>query len=184
MGKREKIVLLDRDGVFNRDRSDYVKTPEELIILPGIPGAVARLTRAGYRILVVTNQAGVGKGLIAPQTLAAIHDLLREKLAVAGGRIDAVYHCPHRNEDRCDCRKPAPGMIRQAQREWGFDPARTWFAGDTLRDLHAGRAAGCQPALLLTGHGSQVVGDAPSDVPVFADLPAFAAFLLASDAAG
>ncbi len=176
-----KVVLLDRDGVLNRDRSDYVRTVEQLVVLPGIPAAVARLNRAGYRVCLITNQAAVAKGLIHPETLEAIHARLSDTIGAGGGRIDAIYHCPHRDEDRCGCRKPAPGLILRAREEWGFDPARTWMVGDTRRDMEAARAAGCRAALVLTGHSEKNRETLSWGVPVFDDLPAFVDFLLAAD---
>ncbi len=165
-----KVVLLDRDGVLNRDRHDYVRTVAQLLIFPGIPAAVARL-----------NQAAVAKGLIHPETLTAIHAKLSAAITAGGGRIDAIYHCPHRNEDLCGCRKPAPGMIIRAQQEWRFDPAQTWMVGDTKRDLDAARAAGCQAALVLTGHNQKNAETVSWGAPIFADLTAFVDFLLAAD---
>lgn len=165
-------LLLDRDGVLNRDRHDYVRTLDQLAILPGIPEAVAALNRAGVRLLVVTNQGCIAKGLLDEAGLARIHHHIGQILATAGGHIDAFYHCPHHNGDGCTCRKPAPGMILQAQREWGFDPARTWMVGDTERDMLAARAAGCRGALVLSGHGDLALANALA-VPVFQDLADF-----------
>lgn len=166
-------LLLDRDGVLNLDRPDYVRTPEQLILQPGAPEALALLTQAGLTLLVITNQACVGKGLVSPATLTAIHAKLQEAVAAAGGRIAAIYHCPHRDEDRCGCRKPQPGLILAAQREWGFDPAVTWLLGDSRRDLLAAQAAGCRAALVRTGHGEATSRELP-DQPVFDNILAFA----------
>lgn len=179
MESSEKILLLDRDGVCNLDRSDYVRSPEELTVLPGIPASLGRLQRAGYKIILITNQAGVGKGLITPATLEAIHQKLQSAVQAEGGFINAIYYCPHRNEDRCHCRKPAPGLILAAQQEWGFTPATTWMVGDSVRDILAARQAGCHPALVRTGHGLHSIQELP-DVPAFDDLNTFTDFLLAS----
>ncbi|MBF0179097.1 MAG: HAD-IIIA family hydrolase [Magnetococcales bacterium] len=177
MKNEEKFLLLDRDGVCNRDRSDYVRAPEELEILSGVPEALGRVRRAGYRVLLITNQACVGKGLVAPATLEAIHGKLVAAVAEGGGRIDGIFHCPHVNEDRCGCRKPAPGLILEARRLWGFVPEVTWMVGDSARDAQAARAAGCRPALVRTGHGADAVARFP-EVPAFDHLPAFVDFLL------
>lgn len=172
-----KIILIDRDGVFNQDRSDYVRTPAQLVILPKVPEAISRLNQAGFGVLIITNQAGVGKGLISPETLEAIHTQLKSVLASKGGHIHAIYHCPHLIEEHCNCRKPKPGMILQAQKQWGFIPKETWMVGDSTKDLQAALAAGCRPALVLTGHGTITQKSEPK-VPTFADLPAFVDFLL------
>ncbi len=177
MTQVNRVIILDRDGVLNHDRADYVRTPEQLQIIDGAPEAVAALNRAGYRVLIATNQACIGKGLVAPETLTAIHDKLRRKIAAAGGRIDEIFHCPHTNEDGCGCRKPAPGMLLQARDKWGFTPGETWFVGDTVRDMQAAKAANCKGALVMTGYGSSVAHEVP-DRPHFADLAAFVAFLL------
>lgn len=178
MDSTEKCLLLDRDGVCNRDRGDYVHTPEELEILPAIPNCLGRLHRAGYRILIITNQAGVGKGLVSPDALEKIHQKLQRVAKEAGGEIDGIYCCTHIQEDLCNCRKPAPGLILAAQREWGFVPANTWMVGDAVRDVLAARAAGCRQALVRTGHGLDAIRQLP-EVPAFDDLMAFTDFLLA-----
>jgi D-glycero-D-manno-heptose 1,7-bisphosphate phosphatase len=177
MNSHNKIVILDRDGVLNRDRSDYVRTPEQLQILDGIPEAIAKLNRAHYKVLVATNQACIGKGLILPETLTRIHQKLYDKIGQAGGKIDALYHCPHKNEEGCRCRKPKPGLLLQAQKQWKFRPEETWFVGDTVRDMEAAKAANCLGALVLTGHGTSMAEQVP-DRPHFRDLPDFVSYLL------
>ncbi|MBF0429608.1 MAG: D-glycero-beta-D-manno-heptose 1,7-bisphosphate 7-phosphatase [Magnetococcales bacterium] len=177
MTTTKKFLLLDRDGVCNRDRSDYVRLPEELEILPGIPASLGRLHRAGYRVIIITNQAGVGKGLIRPTDLEAIHQSLKSQVAMAGGHIDGIYFCPHLTEAQCSCRKPKPGLILAAQKEWGFNPKETWMVGDAVRDVQAARAAGCRPALVRTGHGLESIQQLP-DVLAFDDLADFTDFLL------
>jgi D-glycero-D-manno-heptose 1,7-bisphosphate phosphatase len=173
-----RTVLLDRDGVLNVDRPDYVLSIDQLQLERGAAAGVAALTAAGFRLLVITNQACVGKGLITQAQLDAIHAEMISRLAATGGRIDGLYLCPHRDGEGCRCRKPLPGLIEQAQREHGFDPADTWLVGDAGRDLEAAHAAGCRAALVRTGKGSRTV--APQGVPVFDDLPAFAAWVSAS----
>jgi len=170
-------ILLDRDGVLNRDRPRGVLRPEDLELLPGAAEAVSRLVRAGYRVLLITSQSCVGRGWISAHELDAIHDRLREELHAAGGRLDAIYACLHAPDAGCACRKPAPGLIDAARREWGFDPAVTWMVGDDVRDAEAALAAGVRPALVRTGKGERAVLALP-DVPAHDDLAAFVTWLL------
>ncbi|MBF0625958.1 MAG: HAD-IIIA family hydrolase [Magnetococcales bacterium] len=175
-----RVLLLDRDGVLNRDRPDYVKSPEELIVLPGVPEAMARLHAAGVICLLVTNQAAIAKGIISFEILGSIHARLFRAIEEAGGRITQVYLCPHRNEDRCGCRKPRSGNILRAQQDWGFDPARTWMVGDAQRDYLAARGAGCNGAIVCSGHEAAWVKELPQ-VPVFDNLPRFVDAYLSDD---
>jgi D-glycero-D-manno-heptose 1,7-bisphosphate phosphatase len=146
-----KLVILDRDGTLNVDREDFVKSPEEWEPLPGALEAVARLNQDGWHVVLATNQPGIGRGLIDMTSLNAIHDRMNTELARLGGRIDAVFFCPHAPEDGCDCRKPQPGLILQIGDRFGIDLTRVPVVGDSLRDLQATRAAGAQPHLVLTG---------------------------------
>ena len=173
-----RAVLLDRDGVLNRDTRRGVRRLDELRVLPGAADAVKRLTGAGCRVLVLTNQSGIGRGRLSAGELDEIHAALRREIEAPGGRIDGFYVCPHAPGIGCGCRKPEPGLIDQARREWGFEPAETWFVGDAVRDVDAAIAAGCRPALVLTGKGAH---SAPlrSHVPVFPDVAAFVDAFLA-----
>ena len=171
------VVLLDRDGVLNVDRPAGVHGLDELALEAGAAEGVALLARAGFTCLVVTNQALVGRGELSAAGLEAIHAELARRVAAGGGRIAAWYACTHRAEDGCACRKPLPGLLERAQREWGFAPARTWFVGDAERDVAAARAAGCRPALVATGKGAASARALP-EVPLFPDLPAFARALI------
>jgi D-glycero-D-manno-heptose 1,7-bisphosphate phosphatase len=148
---REPTVILDRDGTLNErpPRASYVKRPEELTWLPRAREALALLKDAGYRVIVVTNQAGINRGAMTEDDLAAINARLCEEAEAAGGRIDAVYHCPHDWDEGCECRKPRPGMLFRAQREWHLDLTRTTFIGDDERDGQAADAAGC-PFILVS----------------------------------
>jgi D-glycero-D-manno-heptose 1,7-bisphosphate phosphatase len=175
-----RAILLDRDGVLDHDRVDYVKNADELVMIDGVPEAVAALGDAGYAVLVVTNQSCVGKGILPMAGVRAIHELIQRNLGAAGGRVDAFYICPHAPDDGCDCRKPAPGMMLQAQEDWGFDPAETWLVGDATRDILAGQAAGCRTALVRTGKGETSATELP-DTPLYDDLPHFVRWLLAED---
>ena len=174
-----RAVLLDRDGVLNRDTEHGIRRIDELWVLPGAADAVRRLTGAGYRVLVLTNQSGIGRGQLSAEGLAEIHDALRREVEASGGRLDRFYVCPHHPDAGCECRKPAPGLIDQARREWGFEPAETWFVGDAVRDVDAALAAGCRPALVLTGKGAASVPLRPG-VPAFPDVRAFVDGLLAA----
>jgi D-glycero-D-manno-heptose 1,7-bisphosphate phosphatase len=182
-----KLVLLDRDGVLNEDRADFVKSPAELVLVAGAAAAVARLNRDGIRVAVCTNQSCVGRGIIGSDRLEQIHAHLRTLLARDGARIDAIFVCPHAPWERCDCRKPAPGLLREALRRFGADAAATPMIGDALRDLQAAKAAGCPRHLVRTGHGIEAQAQGvPHDVlpvAVHDDLPAAVEALLARDAA-
>lgn len=149
-----KLVLLDRDGVLNEDRADYVKSPGELVMIPGAAAAVARLNAAGRAVAICTNQAVVGKGIIDEAMLARIHDKLRDELARAGARLDAIFHCP--DAQPSPRRKPEPGMLREALRRFDAAAADTPFVGDNLRDLQAATKAGCPRHLVRTGHGAKI----------------------------
>jgi histidinol-phosphate phosphatase family protein len=154
-----RFLLLDRDGVINAYRPGiYVSTPEDLAILPGVLETLAGLARHGIEVIVVSNQAGVGKGLLPPENLAAIMDRMLAEITAAGGRILDVLYCPHRPEDGCDCRKPRPGMILTAARRHGIHLPTTYFVGDNRSDIEAAAAAGCRSALVLTGHAA-IKGD-------------------------
>jgi D-glycero-D-manno-heptose 1,7-bisphosphate phosphatase len=176
-----RAVLLDRDGVLNVDRPLAVRSQAELALEAGADRAVALLSRAGYTVLVITNQAVVGRGELAPAELERIHARLAAWMAAAGGRIDRFYVCPHADGAGCTCRKPKPGLIDQARAEWGFAPGETWFVGDAERDIAAGRAAGCKPALVLTGKGREAQAREPA-VPTWPTLLAFATELTGATA--
>jgi len=177
-----RCVLLDRDGVLNVDRPRGTLGLGELAMLPGSAAAVARLTAAGYRVLVVTNQGPVGRGELSREELERINAAIAEAVATAGGRIDAWYVCPHRAEDGCDCRKPAPGLLLRARDEWGFEPAATWFVGDATRDADAAVAAGCRPLVVRTGKGGTTLRERPA-LPAVDDLAAAVAVILDGEAA-
>jgi len=174
---QEHVVLLDRDGVINVDRADYVKSVSELELLPGVVEAISRLTKASWRVLVLTNQACVGKGIVSVEQLGAIHDEITARIAAKGGTINRWYVCPHVDADRCSCRKPKPGLITQALQDWHFNPSQTWVVGDAARDVAMAKAGGCPAALVLTGKGRAEASQCV-DVPHFPDLTAFVDDLL------
>jgi histidinol-phosphate phosphatase family protein len=151
---RRPAVILDRDGVLNRRpaRAEYVTRPEDLEWLPGAREALRLLRDAGYTVIVVSNQAGIARGAMTVADLEAVHRRLRTEAAQAGGRIDRIYHCPHGWDDGCECRKPAPGMLFQAQHDFDLDLTRTPFIGDDERDGQAADAAGCPPVMVSERH--------------------------------
>ncbi|MCC7492980.1 MAG: D-glycero-beta-D-manno-heptose 1,7-bisphosphate 7-phosphatase [Fimbriimonadaceae bacterium] len=156
-----RAVYLDRDGVLNDELFDYVRRPEELLVSPGAGAAVARLNAAGLTVAVVTNQGGVGRGYYSLETLAAIHQTLCDELATAGAHLDGIYACVHHPEAGCECRKPRPGLLRQAAHELQFDPAQAVLVGDTLRDLQAARAVGAAALLVRTGRYLEAAAELP-----------------------
>jgi D-glycero-D-manno-heptose 1,7-bisphosphate phosphatase len=171
-----KVVLLDRDGVLNVDLPKGVRALAELQMETSAPAGVAALTKAGFTVLVITNQGAIGRGEVSRVEVDRINDAISERISAAGGHITRYYVCPHRNEDHCACRKPKPGLLQQARDEWNFDLATTWFLGDASRDVEAARAMGVRPAMVLTGKGRVESAEHPQ-VPVFTDIKAFAAFL-------
>ncbi len=154
-----KLVLLDRDGVLNEDDKDYVRTPDGLVMIPGSAAAVGRLNAAGVKVAVVTNQGGMGRGLMTEAALGEIHDRLRRELAAADAWLDAIYFCPDQPDRPTERRKPAPGMLLEALAEFGADPATTPMIGDALRDMQAGRALGCPRFLVRTGQGEATLSN-------------------------
>ena len=146
-----KLVIFGRDGILNQYRDDHVKAALEWEPVPGALEAVARLNHAGWHAVVATNQAGIGRGLIDMATVNAVHAYMNRKLMEQGGRFDAVFFCPHTPEDHCDCRKPLPGMLLDIGRRYGADLSAVPMVADTLRDLQAAQAAGCEPHLVLSG---------------------------------
>jgi D-glycero-D-manno-heptose 1,7-bisphosphate phosphatase len=148
-----RLILLDRDGVINVDSPSYIKDAAEWLPIPGALDAIARLKSAGLMVGVCTNQSGIGRGLLDEAALGRIHQKLITSLAERGVQLDALEYCPHRPEANCACRKPRPGMLIRAMNRLGIAAADTLFVGDSLRDLQAARAAGCEAALVLTGKG-------------------------------
>lgn len=149
-----RFVLIDRDGTINAEK-DHLRSPDQLELLPGSADAIKRLAAIGLGLVVVTNQADVGRGLLAASDLEAVHARLLAMLAAEGATVDAILHCPHRPEDACPCRKPAPGMALQAVAMFGFDAARAFVVGDHASDMGLGRAIGAETLLVLTGHGQE-----------------------------
>jgi len=180
-----KLVILDRDGTINEDRDDYVKSDHEWVPLPGALEAIARLNHAGWHTVVATNQSGIGRGLFDMAALNAMHVKMNQLLHKLGGRVDAVFFCPHTPLDACSCRKPLPGLFEQIGERYGVDLAEVPVVGDSLRDIQAGVAAGCQPHLVRSGKVADFDDEAMTEllakVPgtqVHADLAAFAESLI------
>ncbi|MES2771989.1 MAG: D-glycero-beta-D-manno-heptose 1,7-bisphosphate 7-phosphatase [Pseudomonadota bacterium] len=169
-----KLVILDRDGVINADSAQFIKSPAEWKPIPGSLEAIARLNQAGYRVVVATNQSGIGRGLFDMDTLNAIHDKMHRAVQLVGGRIDAIFYCPHPADSKCSCRKPKAGMFERIAHCFNIDLAGTPAIGDSLRDLQAAATAGARPILVLTGKGlmTQSEGNLPNGTLVFASLSA------------
>ena len=148
-----KLVILDHDGVINQDSPQHIKSPDEWIPIPGSLEAIALLNQSGFRVVLATNQSGIGRGLFDMATLNAIHDKMHRALGQLGGRIDALFYCPHAADSECGCRKPKPGMIEEISRRFGVNLAGVPSVGDSLRDLQAGLTYDVQPILVRTGKG-------------------------------
>ena len=148
-------VFLDRDGVINENRADYVKSWKEFVFLPNVCEPLRQLAQNGLLTIVVTNQSAINRGLVSPETVETIHRRMCEVVAGNGGRIDMVLVCPHRPDENCHCRKPKPGLLLQAAEHFDLDLSRSYLIGDALCDIAAGLAAGCRSILVLTGLGRQ-----------------------------
>ena len=180
-----KLIILGRDGILNEFREDHIKAPEEWVAVPGALEAVSRLNHAGWHVVVATNQSGIGRGMIDMAAVNAVHAHMLRILQTLGGRVDAVFFCPHTPEDGCDWRKPLPGMVLDIGLRYGADLAQVPMVGDTLRDLQAAQAAGCEPHLVRSGRAAALdpgqVADMLRQVPgtvVHRDLGELATHLL------
>jgi D-glycero-D-manno-heptose 1,7-bisphosphate phosphatase len=181
--RHAKLIILDRDGVINYDSDHFIKSPDEWRPIPGSVEAIARLNHAGFRVVVATNQSGLGRGLFDMATLIAIHEKMHKALAGAGGRIDAVFYCPHTGDSGCDCRKPRAGMFIEIGQRFGVELTGVPCVGDSVRDLQAADTVGGQPILVLTGKGEKTLreGAFPKNTVIFPDLAFVATALLAGD---
>lgn len=168
-------IVLDRDGVINHDSDDYIKSPDEWQPIDGSLEAIARLHKAGIKVIVATNQSGIARGLYDESTLSMIHAKMNALITEAGGELTAIYYCPHGPDDGCDCRKPLPGLIQQMAQDLNINPAGIPIVGDSVRDLVAGEAVGCRPVLVRTGKGlrSLASGKVEPQTPVYDDLSSF-----------
>jgi D-glycero-D-manno-heptose 1,7-bisphosphate phosphatase len=167
-----KLFILDRDGVINYDSTEFIKKPEEWKPIPGSLEAIARLNQAGYHVVLATNQSGVGRGLLDIVTLNAIHDKMNRALAQVGGRLDAVFFCPHPQDAGCHCRKPKPGLLKDIAERFNADLTGVPVVGDSLRDLQAAAAVKAKPLLVLTGKGkkTEAAGGLPEGTEIFPSL--------------
>ncbi len=177
----KKLIILDRDGVINHDSVQFIKSPDEWRPIDGSIAAIVRLNQSGYRVVIATNQSGVGRGLFDMETLNAIHDKMVKTVNQAGGRIDAIFYCPHAADSTCDCRKPKPGMLQEISRRFNVDLSGMPTVGDSLRDIQAGLAVGCAPYLVRTGKGEKTASlpELPPETKIFPDLAAVANHLTA-----
>ena len=176
-----KLIILDRDGVINYDSEQFIKSPDEWRPIPGSLEAIALLNRWGWRVVVASNQSAVGRGLIDMDTLNAIHDKMTKSLAQVGGRLDAIFFCPHPADSTCNCRKPKPGLFIDIRERYNIDLTDVPMVGDSLRDLQAAKAVGGLPCLVLTGKGAKTREDPklPPQTLIFDNLAGVAAHLTA-----
>ncbi len=179
--------MLDRDGVVNRDSADYIKSPAEWEPLPGSLEAIADLNRAGFLVVLATNQSGLARGLFDIAALESIHEKFATLLARKSGHVDGIFHCPHGPNEGCRCRKPATGLLERIEEEFRCDLRGQWFIGDSLRDLQAGLAHGCRPVLVRTGNGKKtekfLKNNNLTGIDVFEDLRQAVDSLLGQEAA-
>lgn len=189
-----KLIILDRDGVINHDRDDYVKSADECIPIEGSIDAIVRLNKAGFTVVIATNQAGLAKGKFELDDLEAMHEKITKLVEEKGGEIGAIFYCPHHPDDNCKCRKPKPGMLDAIEAEFNTSVESSYFIGDSLRDLQAATQKACKPVLVLTGNGVRTQAqlavpglqtDAPiiesERVQVFENLAAAASFIIANE---
>lgn len=188
-----KLIILDRDGVINHEREDYVKSAKECVPIDGSIDAVARLSKAGFTVVIATNQSGLARGKFDLDDLESMHAKLTQLVIEQGGEIAAIFYCPHAPEDLCKCRKPLPGMLDAIEAEFNTSVEGCYFIGDSLRDLQAGLSKGCVPILVKTGNGVKTLSQwadknsltdlsAPSlgEEQVFENLAAATDFIIAT----
>lgn len=178
--RHNTLVVLDRDGVINRDSPDYIRGPEQWLALPGSLQAIRRLCEADFQIVVATNQSGLGRGLFNHEALDSIHQRMRAEISAAGGQLAGIYFCPHHPNDGCDCRKPAAGLLRQIERDFAVSLEGRPVIGDSARDLDAARAVAARPILVRTGNGLDTEQHYPhrAEIEVYDDLSAAADALI------
>lgn len=183
-----KLVILDRDGTINHEREDYIKSPEEWVPLPGALEAIARLNHAGWHVVVATNQSGIGRGLFDMVALNAMHAKMNQMLAKVGGRVEAVFFCPHTPEDHCTCRKPMPGLFQMIGQRLGRSLEGVPMVGDLPRDVLAAQSVGCEPHLVRTGQAAtmpeselQNLRQQVTGLTIHPNLSAFADYLIFRD---
>lgn len=175
-----KLVILDRDGVINEESDGYIKSEAEWVPIEGSIEAISRLCQADYRIVVVTNQSGIARGLLTIEDLHAIHQRMQKEVAAGGGRIDAIFICPHKPDQDCECRKPRPGMLHSIMERLETELTGVPLVGDSLRDVQSAMVVGAKPVLVRTGHGNRTIEQNPhlENVAIFDDLATFVDNLL------
>ena len=179
MAETDKLIVLDRDGVINQDSEDYIKSPEEWRPLSGSLNAIAALNAAGFRVVVVSNQSGIGRGLFSETVLDDIHRKMTSALEAVGGTIAGIYYCPHTPDDDCNCRKPRPGLMDRIKNDFDISLAGIPFIGDKVADIELARRVGARPILVLTGYGQATLASLnESEVETFADLASAASALI------
>lgn len=178
---KKPIIILDRDGVINFDSAYYIKSPDEWTAIPGSLEAIAQLNRAGYHVIIVTNQSGVARGYYNIEILDKIHEKLMNELAAVGGTIEEFYYCPHHPDDQCLCRKPKPGMLHKIRDKYQPNFSEVFFIGDSLTDMQVALEIGCKPILVLSGNGQHTLQKNPElakHIPYFENLAAAVQFIL------
>lgn len=177
-----KLIILDRDGVINEDSDGFIKSPDEWIPIPGSLESIAQLNRAGYQVIVITNQSGLGRKLFDIRILNEIHEKMFQQLALLGGHIESILFCPHVPDDNCACRKPRPGLFIELKKRLNLSLENVYAVGDSLRDLQAAREAGAIPVLVCTGKGERTLKEnrGMEDLQVFTNLAEFTEKLLSS----
>jgi len=175
----DRYVILDRDGTINVDSDDFIKSPEEWLPLPGSLEAISLLNRHGFKVVVISNQSGVARGLFDFATLEAIHAKMKQMANDAGGEIETIYFCPHGPNDACDCRKPKDGLFRRFMADYSVDLSKIYAVGDSFRDLQAAESAGTKPILVKTGKGENTLLKHPElNLPIFENLYDAANFIV------
>lgn len=177
---KNQFIILDRDGVINYDSEHYIKSPDEWHAIPGSLDAIADLNRAGFRVLVATNQSGVARGYYDLEMLDRIHEKLLNELREVGGHIDEIFFCPHHPDENCGCRKPKIGLFQQIQKKYAVNFADTFYIGDSYTDIQVALATGCKPILVLTSKGQQTLENHPefTSLPHFANLAEAVKYIL------
>ena len=186
--KHIKLIVLDRDGVINKDSSSFIKTLDEWLPIKGSLEAIARLSQAGYDVIIITNQSGIGRGLFSADMLAQIHVRMIDYVQQHGGKIQSILFCPHHPDDGCTCRKPLPGLYHELAARLNISFNDVYSVGDSIRDLQAAKSAGAKPVLVKTGNGKasfkKIQNDSTielADTPVFDNLATFTDALLKAE---
>jgi D-glycero-D-manno-heptose 1,7-bisphosphate phosphatase len=177
-----KLIVLDRDGVINHDSDNYIKSKEEWQPIDGSLEAIARLNHGGYTVVVASNQSGIGRGYFDIEALSAMHKKMDDMLTKVGGRVDAIFYCPHKPEDSCDCRKPKPGLLLEIGQRFNVPLNEVVFIGDSVSDIKAASNANSKAMLVRTGKGVKaekiLLAECKASIPVYDDLAAAVAVIL------